>query len=123
VSLAISPNELDVEPSSVLKIECGWCISAAICAEPTCSTVLTWQNAMEDGDEAFRVKSCTCGENDFYTLCCSAHKNTFVCNHCCDTSEESADQASASEAPQEATKAQTPPATPDPKKAKRTESD
>lgn len=59
------------------------------CAEPNCQVILVW-NAMggDEEDLEFRVKGCTCGEENLYTLCCSAHKNTFQCPHCSSSSND-----------------------------------
>lgn len=53
------------------------------CAEPNCDIILVWNAAgAEDEDLEFRVKSCTCGETNYHTLCCLQHKNTFICRKC-----------------------------------------
>ena len=78
----IQQNDFQLKKNRV-RIETSKYTQAIKCSKPDCQVVLVW-NAMggEDEDLEFRVKNCTCGEIEYYTLCCSEHKNNYVCPTC-----------------------------------------
>lgn len=85
-----------------VKVECSKHTQVQKCAVPDCGTLLVYDaSGTGEDDEEFRAKSCTCGETEYYTLCCSVHKDTFVCSQCAEAkkkedSEEEGEEESAS---------------------------
>ncbi len=66
-----------------LLVESSKYVQTCKCAEPSCDVILAWNAAGADEEDLeFRALSCVCGEEKYYTLCCSAHKNVYICPEC-----------------------------------------